>query len=319
MELRHLRYFIAVAEEQNITRAAKRLHVSQPPLSRQIRDLESSIGAKLFDRGGKSIRLTEAGRLFLMEARSVLQRADEATELIRAVALGRRGQVRVGYATSPTVEILPRALRIFLRSHPHVRVHLREMTTQGMLNELRARTLDAAMIVSISPSDFEGLTTEELGRYSIRVAVHKKHRFARMKEVTLKEVAREPLIMWSRRDYPEAHAGLAKILSPYTRAPKIVDEYDTVMSLIAAVEAGRGAALVFQSLSLIAGQRVILRPLNPSPPPLPIAIAYRPDEMSAATAAFVEAAKAARVKQDQRHPLTALQESSNLFQSTAWS
>src|SRR5262252_5778937 len=108
MELRHLRYFVAVAEEQSVTRAAARLHVSQPPLSRQIRDLEDELDVALFDHGAKSVRLTEAGKVFLSEARAILRRAGEAVETVKAVANGHRGEIHVGYAPSLTVEILPR-------------------------------------------------------------------------------------------------------------------------------------------------------------------------------------------------------------------
>src|ERR1700748_3072488 len=110
MELRHLRYFVAVAEEENVTRAAARLHVSQPALSRQIHDLEDEMKLPLLERSAKSVRLTEAGRVFLQEARAVLQRADEAVKKARSVAGGMQGEIRVGYAPSLTVEILPRAL-----------------------------------------------------------------------------------------------------------------------------------------------------------------------------------------------------------------
>src|SRR5712672_1725922 len=107
MELRHLRYFVAVAEEQNVTRAAARLHVSQPPLSRQIRDLESELGLTLFERSPKAIRLTPAGRVFLEEARAVLRRAEEAVQTLKASAAHTSGKLEVGYAPSLTVEILP--------------------------------------------------------------------------------------------------------------------------------------------------------------------------------------------------------------------
>src|SRR5580765_6164099 len=137
MELRHLRYFVAVAEEQNVTRAAARLHVSQPPLSRQIRDLEDELGVAPFDHGAKAVRLTEAGRVFLTEARAVVQRAEEAVQTVKAVASGKRGEIHVGYAPSLTVELLPRALRFFQEANPGVRVRLHDLSTQEILRGLR--------------------------------------------------------------------------------------------------------------------------------------------------------------------------------------
>src|SRR6266566_8568199 len=145
MDLRHLGYFVAVAEEQNITRAALRLHVSQPPLSRQIRKLEDDLGIALFDRGAKAVRLTDAGRVFLTEARIVLQRAEDAVQMARAVAGGKRGGIHVGYAPSLTVELLPRALRYFRESNPDVRVQLHDLSTQEMLDGLREGRLHAAL------------------------------------------------------------------------------------------------------------------------------------------------------------------------------
>src|SRR5882757_1370217 len=157
MELRHLRYFVVVAEEQNVTRAAARLHVSQPPLSRQIRDLEEDLGVALFHHGAKAVRLTEAGRVFLSEARAVLQRADEAVQMAKAVAGGQRGEIHVGYAPSLTVEILPRALRFFQEANPGVRVQLHDLSTQEMLRGLRDRKLDVALLVRVSPKFLAGL------------------------------------------------------------------------------------------------------------------------------------------------------------------
>jgi DNA-binding transcriptional LysR family regulator len=133
MELRHLRYFVAVAEEQNVTRAAARLHVSQPPLSRQIRDLEDELGVALFEHRAKSVRLTNAGRVFLTEAQAALRRVDEAVQAARAVASGKRGEIHVCYAPSLTVDILARALRFFQESNPGMRVQLHDYSTDEML------------------------------------------------------------------------------------------------------------------------------------------------------------------------------------------
>jgi DNA-binding transcriptional LysR family regulator len=293
MELRHLRYFVVVAAEENITRAAARLHVSQPPLSRQLRDLERELGVSLFARNAKGVRLTEAGQLFLGEAQSLLKRTDDAVELVRAVARGKQGKVRVGHA-SPTIEVLQRALRAFSASHPHVGVDLREMTSKAMLRGLHDRSLDVALTVSHSPRDFDGLKVEPLGAYAVRVAMSKKHPFARLRDVPLRAVAREPLVFFTRAEHPEAYAGLRKILAPFTDTPQIVEEYDSFGSLMAAVEAGRGIALVHESLALIAGRRLVLRPVTPAPPLLPIAVAYRHEDVSAPVAAFVAATRAAR-------------------------
>src|ERR1700753_4149473 len=118
MELRHLRYFVVVAEERNVTRAAARLHVSQPPLSRQIRDLETELGLALFERNAKAIRLTEAGRIFLSEARAAVRGVEDSGTFTKSIANRKQSRVRVGSCVSPTVEIIPRALRAFQRTNP---------------------------------------------------------------------------------------------------------------------------------------------------------------------------------------------------------
>src|SRR5215468_9270379 len=133
MELRHLRYFVAAAEAQNVSRAALKLHVSQPALSRQIHDLEEELGFALFERSAKSVRLTEAGKTFLTEARAVLKRAEEAANTARTVATAGCAELHVGYAPSPTARIMPPALRAFQAQYPKVRVRLHDLSTEEML------------------------------------------------------------------------------------------------------------------------------------------------------------------------------------------
>lgn len=296
MELRHLRYFVAVAEELNFTRAAARLHISLPPLSRQVRDLERELGVELLVRDTRSVRLTEAGRMFQLEAVAVLQRTNEAVESIKALTQNAHGRVRVGYAASPTIEILPRALQRFYQMKPHARVELHDMSTQAMLRGLREQTLDVALIVSLAPPEFAGLAVEEIATYPIRVAMQSTHRFTRLRRVRLRDIADESLVTFSRDGYPEAHQGLAKLLAPYTRAPNVVAEYDTSVSLIAGVEAGRGIALLFETAGRLASGRLVLRPLDPDPPPLPISVAYSSDGASSMALSFVAAAKEASPK-----------------------
>jgi DNA-binding transcriptional LysR family regulator len=294
MELRHLRYFVAVAEEQNVTRAAARLHVSQPPLSRQIRDLEDELGIALFEHGAKAVRLTEAGRVFLVEARAVLQRADEAVQTAKAVASGQRGEIHVGYAPSLTVEVLPRALRLFQETSPGVRVRLHDLSTQEMLHGLRDEKLHAALLVQVSAKVLAGLVFEELRRYAVCVAVHPSHPLARARKVGLEQIASERLIAYTLADYPEYHAWLAGLFAALKRPPQIAEEHDSSTSLIASVEAGRGVALVQQGFDCFTGPRLKVRPLTPAPPPFVVGIAYRRENHSTATASFVAAAKRAK-------------------------
>lgn len=291
MELRHLRYFVVVAEEESFTRAAARLHLSQPPLSRQIRDLEEDLGIPLFEHGAKSVHLTEAGRVFLVEARAVLQRMDQAVQTTKDVASGKRGHLRVGYAASLTVEILPRTLRTFQETHPDICVQLHDMTTREMLDGLRQGSLDIALLVVVSPKVWAEFVVEEIGHYPVCVAMHRDHRLARAREVGLEQLTHEPLVGFSLADFPEHHAWVAGLFAPFPRKPRIVEEHESATSLIAAVEAGRGVALVSQSLALLAGRRIKLRPIVPAPPPLAIGLARRKEDATPATLAFLAAAK----------------------------
>lgn len=179
MELRHLKYFCAVAGEENISRAAARLHVSQPPLSRQIRDLEEELGVDLLERGAKSVRLTPAGRNFAAEARAVLERVESATQAVRAFARGGLREIQIGYAPSLTVELLPQALREFQTRAPDVRVRLHDLASEEMLDGLRGGTLHAALTIQPPPKCLGALVFEELRKYAVRVAVHPAHPLAR--------------------------------------------------------------------------------------------------------------------------------------------
>jgi DNA-binding transcriptional LysR family regulator len=291
MELRHLRYFIGVAEEENVSRAALKLHVSQPALSRQIRDLEDELGFLLLERSAKSVRLTGAGRAFLIEARAVLQRAEDAVKAARSIATGGSGELHVGYAPSLTARILPPALRAFQAELPGVRVKLHDFSTEEMLTGLRDGELQIAFVVRLVPALLRGLRFEELARDSICLAVAPKHPLAGRRTVSLKEVAAEPLITYSRKDYPDAHENLIAMLAAIKAKPRIVEEHDSVSSLIAAVEAGNGVALAPQSLTCTAGPRLKLIPISPAPEPLIVGVAWSKDGLTATAERFLKCAK----------------------------
>lgn len=293
MELRHLRYFVAVAEEQNVTRASAKLHVSQPAVSRQIRDLEDELGLALLERSAKAVRLTEAGRVFLAEARAVLQRADDAVAAVRAAAGGLSGELHIGYAPSLTVQILPRALRRCQAEFPGVRVLLHDFSTEEMLAGLRDGKLHVALMVRPEGQQLRGLHFRELARYPMCVAVAPNHRLARSRSVTLDKVGSEPLIAYSRADYPEYHTGLAEMFAPLGRVPAIAEEHDSVTSLIAAVEAGRGIALVPSCMTCMVGPRLKILPLTPASPPIVVGAAFREGTSSVTVQKFIAAAESA--------------------------
>jgi len=295
MELRHLRYFIGVAEEENVSRAALKLHVSQPALSRQIRDLEEELGFLLLERSAKSVRLTEAGRVFLTEVRAVLQRVEDAVKTARAIATG-SGELHVGYAPSLTARILPPTLRAFQTELPNVRVKLHDFSTEEMLAGLRDGKLQIAFVVRLTPAMLRGLRFEELARDSICLAVAPKHRLAGRRTVSLAEVAREPLITYSRKDYPDAHENLTAMFAAIKSKPRIAEEHDSVSSLIAAVEAGNGVALAPQSLTCTAGPRLKLIPLSPAPEPLIVGAAWAKGGLTAAAERFLQCAKETALK-----------------------
>ena len=289
MELRHLRYFVGVAEEENVSRAALKLHVSQPALSRQIRDLEDELGFSLFERSAKSVRLTEAGRKFLVEARAVLQRAEDAVGAARFIANG--GELHVGYAPSLTARILPQTLRAFHTEMPNIRVRLHDFSTEEMLAGLGEGKLQIAFVVRLSTAMLRGLHGEELARDPLCLAVAPKHPLASRRTVTLAEVAREPLSTYSRKDYPDAHELLATMFAAIKRKPHIVEEHDSVSSLIAAVEAGSGVAIAPRSLTCTAGPRLKLIPFSPAPEPLIIGAAWPKGGLSLIAERFLRSAR----------------------------
>jgi len=282
VELRHLRYFVAVAGLNNMSKAAQSLRVAQPALSRQIRDLEDELGVPLLERTSRGVNLTEAGRVFAVEARAVLARAEEATRSARAVARGESGELHLGYAPSPTAELLPRALHAFANTAPGVRVVLHDCSSDEMLRGLRDGTLHVAMLVRPCDEVLQGITFEELQRYPIGVAIAPAHPLARRSTVTREQVRQEKLVAYARAGYGEYHALLAEIFQTVGGPPEIAEECDSVTSLMAAVEARRGVAIVPSVFRCLAGGRLKLRLLTPAPAPLLVGFAHRADNSTPA-------------------------------------
>lgn len=293
MELRHLRYFVAAAEAENVSRAAMKLHLSQPALSRQIRDLEEDLGFSLFERSAKSVRLTEAGKTFLTEARAVLQRADEAVNTARAITTSGPAELPVGYAPSPMVRIMPRTLRVFQAQLPKVRVRLHDLSTEEMLAGIREGELQIAFLVRPNRGMLRGLRFEELAREPMCLAVPPGHPLARLRTATLAQAVREPLVAFSRKEYPEYLEYLERLFATVKAKPTISEEHDSSASLIAALESGRGVAIVPQSFSCFTGPRLKLLALSPAPEPISIGAVWSKDGLTPLAENFWKSAQEA--------------------------
>ena len=273
MELRHFRYFLAVAEALNFTKAAALLRVAQPALSRRVQDLEDEIGVDLLKRSPRGVVLTAEGKVFLEKTRQILKLADESVEQVRALARGEEGELHMGYAPAPTVEILPPALAAFQKAFPRVRVLLHDFSEQELIEGLRNGRLELALMPRGTGSQSVGLEFETLRSYPICVAVAPTHRFARLKTITLEMVATEAMIGFNRKDYPEYYVGLDRIFKPLGIKPRIVVECDSSSSLITEIETGRGVAIASPVLRHASGKRLLYRPLTGTTEVLSVGIA----------------------------------------------
>jgi LysR family transcriptional regulator, benzoate and cis,cis-muconate-responsive activator of ben and cat genes len=277
MDLRQLRYFVAVAEQANISRAAKKLFLTQPALSRQIKALENELGQCLLERQAHSIRLTPAGEALLREGRELLQHAELALERVRSA--GRELRLRVGYAPSLAVGLLSITVANFTQTHPNNRVELFDLSTAEMLTGLETGKVDVALTVG-QETGTRGIRWTPLVNAPWQLAVNRNHRLAKKSRVTPAEVAGEALLVFCQRDYPEYWNIIMGWLREHHQRPSITGEYDGVDSLMAAVESGQGIAIVATRKGRLVPERVRLKSLSPAPEPLCVAAGYRTDRAS---------------------------------------
>ena len=274
MELRQLRYFVAVAETGNISTAAKKIFLTQPALSRQIKALETEIGQCLLERRAHSVHLTPVGEGLLREARELLQHADQVLERVRGA--GRGVRLRVGYAPSLASGILSVAVENFTQAHPEAKVDLFDLSTAEMLAELESNKLDIILTVA-SDTKARGLKWTPLVRTTWKLAVKRKHPFANGQRITPDQLASEPLLVFCQRDYPEYWKIVTGWLNEHRQHPKIAGEYDGAESLMTAVESGLGVAVVTARTAQLFRNRAQFKILSPGPKPLCIAAGHRTD------------------------------------------
>ena len=264
MELRHLRYFIAVANELHFGRAAEKLHIAQPPLSHQIRQLETELGFELFTRTKRSVVLTPAGQVFLIEVNQIFQQLTQAIEIGRKTSRGELGQLSIGFVGSATYNILPVMLQQFRDRYPEVQIELHELTTDRQLTWLRAGKIDVGLIrPPISEPD---ITSEIVFEEALIVALPANHPLAHADSIDLRLLAKEPFILFPRQLAPGLYDPIITLCQGAGFSPMVVQECIQMQTTISLVSANMGVAIVPESIQQVQRAGVVYKPIqNPTP------------------------------------------------------
>jgi len=291
MELRHLRYFVAVAEELHFGRAAARLHLSQPPLSRQIRELEEEVGARLLQRDRRRVALTSAGAAFLAEAREILTRSQRAAERALRASRGELGAIDVGFVTSATTEAFAAILREFRRARPDVEVRLYDQMPQQQLDGLRAGRLDVGFLRL--PVDDPLLRSECVWRDPLVLALPAEHPLAQKESVRWTDLAHEHFVSIPWQQSPGFQGVFHEACRAAGFVPEIKQYANDLPTVIWLVSIGTGIAVVTAGLAGLLRSSVVIRPLEPPGPQVEMVVAWRRDEASPVVAAFLEVTRSA--------------------------
>ncbi|HEY1972931.1 MAG TPA: LysR family transcriptional regulator [Pseudonocardia sp.] len=292
MRHRRLGYFVAVAEELSFTRAAQRLHMAQPPLSQQIALLEKDLGAQLFDRSRRTIRLTAAGAALLPEARRLLADLDETARMVRRVGTGSVGRLALGFVPSASNGPLPDLLRGFRADHAEVELTLRELAPDPLLVAVRDGRLDLGLLYR--PIDEPSLTQRLVSSDRLLLALPEGHPAGRRSEVGLLDVAGEPFVLPEQHEVPGIHAAITAAFAEAGIAPRVGQRgiwlMQTVLGLVAA---GIGLAVVPSSVEAVRRTGVVLRPLSGVRHRIELAAVWRSDNDSAPLAGLLRVIESA--------------------------
>lgn len=264
MELRHLRYFVGVAEELHFARAAARLGISQPPLSQQIGALEQELGVRLFDRTSRSVKLTSAGAAFLDAARATLEQAERAVSLARRAARGELGELNLGFnASAPFVPKIAKAIYDFRQLYPDVELVLTELAGRPQPTALIDHALDACFLRSARRPDVgETIAVMPILRERLFVAMRPDHRLAAQDEVALRDLGGEPLLLYFRERGATFTDELFAMLRAVGVEPVVAHSVREVSTLFGLAAAGVGVTVIAESLCELRSAKLVYRPIS---------------------------------------------------------
>jgi DNA-binding transcriptional LysR family regulator len=291
-DFRQLRYFIAVADELSFTRAAQRLHISQPPLSQQIQALEQHLGVRLLERDKRNVALTEPGRVFLQQAREILAKADEARQLVAEAAAGFTGHLRLAYTVSVSFHpALPQTLLRHAALAPQVQVQLSELNTEQQYHALLARQIDVGFVrAAPGPAvDARAIKLDVLDQERLLLALPSGHPLAARDSLQMSEVAGQPFVVQPRELAVTFHDRLVQLAAQAGFYPSIRQQAQQVNGLLALVAAGIGLALLPASVRAVQLPGVSYVSLSDSEAWLPLAVAYRAEDPSPSLRLFLSA------------------------------
>jgi DNA-binding transcriptional LysR family regulator len=286
MELRHLQYFITVAEELHFSRAAEKLHIAQPPLSQQIRQLEAELGLKLFERTKRKVELTVAGKAFLLEARRVFQQIEKAVEVAQQAARGEIGRLIIGFNSSATYSVLPKILRRFRRANPQIELILNELTTSQQLEHLNCQKIDLGLLYLPLPES-DRLRYLRVHQEPLIVAISATNPLAVQAQISLNQLSQESFIL------PPSHLGEAlykkiiRLLEQNNFAPQKIQEAIQLQTAISLVAGGIGVAIVPASLQNLQRAGVVYKSLQETTPNIEIGAVWCKNALSSVLVKFI--------------------------------
>jgi len=302
VELRHLRYFVTVADTLHFGRAAERLHIAQPPLSQQIRRLEAELGVRLLQRTSRRVDLTDAGRLFLVEARRTLAQADRAVQVAVRAHRGDLGRLTIGYMASAELTVFPRVLPAFRRRYPDVDLVLQILAPREQFQRLRAARLDVGFVRL--PARDRRLAVVPVFREPLVAVLPEGHALARQRTVSLRSLRDETFVLFPREHAPGYYDSLMEICRQSNVEPKLVQESEKLQTIVSLVAMGRGVSLMPKCVAELARRGVVYRPLRPRAPDTELGLVYDPTNRSDLVQAFVSLATDILLKSGSPRPRT---------------